>query len=416
LRIEIAQHGLEDVKQLKGKPSKRCEKEEENGENKFDNTFEEENEEGKNDDIGSEQLQNRPSEHPFLQQTLPRWQEPLSPKIIIITLFVVSVAFFLLGGLVIVASQSSFAYVITYDGHLASSYGLSLSTPAAKASKPTKIDCSIGPYDTEGRVCYASFVTEKDLKPPIYVSYLLTNMYQNYYTYAHGRSIPQLSGTSLRDTGECRYYTSGGYGKTYYPCGLAARSMFNDSFSLTQQHHADSKENISSSSSSRGMQYTIHQENIAWKSDLEKYHNIQGYPSMCGIDAVCLNESYPQIENILQSGVRNQHFITWNHIAALPDFVKRWGRIEQDIPKGTNLTFRIEAKFPVSSFGGSKSLVLATNSWIGGRNVFLGITYLVMASLCFFTALIFTAKQRLAPREMGSVELLRRYEGHNSAL
>ena len=36
-----------------------------------------------------------------------------------------------------------------------------------------------------------------------------------------------------------------------------------------------------------------------------------------------------------------------------------------------------------------QKLILSTNSWVGGRNLFLGIIYLVVAGLAFIAALAF---------------------------
>ncbi|GAB5354312.1 hypothetical protein AAMO2058_000108000 [Amorphochlora amoebiformis] len=337
--------------------------------------------------------QNRPFDNPFFQQTLQRWQEPLTPKIIIITLFVTSLAFILLGSLVIVASNGSRSVTVTYDGVLSSSYGINTKKGSSSLHEKKHITrhCTIGSYDKGGRVCNVSFIVHHKMKAPVFVSYLVTNLYQNYYTYKKGHSVSQLTGKSL-STEDCAYYTTKGK-QTYYPCGLAARSIFNDTYVLLNPD------------------ITIHTDNIAWPGDRYKYKNVQNYPNICGNEAICLNDTYPDIPELQEQGVTSEKFMVWNRLAALPDFMKRWGRIEEDIEAGSAFTFQIDANYPVASFGGSKSLVLTTNSWIGGQNYFLGISYLAMGSLCLLTALVFLVKQSMCPRKMGSVELLQEYDG-----
>ena len=47
------------------------------------------------------------------------------------------------------------------------------------------------------------------------------------------------------------------------------------------------------------------------------------------------------------------------------------------------------ADYPVKAFSGRKKLIISTVSWIGGRNNFLGIAYMVVGVLCILLALIF---------------------------
>jgi hypothetical protein len=46
--------------------------------------------------------------------------------------------------------------------------------------------------------------------------------------------------------------------------------------------------------------------------------------------------------------------------------------------------------FPVTAFSGEKRFVISTTSFMGAKNNFLGIAYVVTGSLCILLALIFT--------------------------
>ena len=105
--------------------------------------------------------------------------------------------------------------------------------------------------------------------------------------------------------------------------------------------------------------------------------------------------------------MNNEHFIVWMRPAALPNFRKLYGRIDADVPAGTTLTFQISSAFPVRSFGGAKTLVVSTASWMGGKNAFLGIAYLVVGFSSIAIALAFFVRQRCgAERKLGDASYL----------
>lgn len=65
------------------------------------------------------------------------------------------------------------------------------------------------------------------------------------------------------------------------------------------------------------------------------------------------------------------------------------------------------AGFFVQGFGGKKSLVVSTVSFLGGKNNFLGIAYMVVGAMCLGLSLLFCVKQRLHGRQPGDTSSLR---------
>ncbi len=86
----------------------------------------------------------------------------------------------------------------------------------------------------------------------------------------------------------------------------------------------------------------------------------------------------------------DEHFQNWMRTAGLPTFTKLWGRNDED--KLVAATYQITAfmskccrlvagivadrlgipDFPVKPYKGTKSIVISTVSWMGGKNPFLG--------------------------------------------
>ena len=106
--------------------------------------------------------------------------------------------------------------------------------------------------------------------------------------------------------------------------------------------------------------------------------------------------------------------------AGLPSFRKLYTKIDQTLPKGE---YEVEvyngrlhpsgakepsaagqtlwnygtgaaqtSLFPVHGFGGGKSVVLSTMSFMGGKNPFLGVAYVVVGAVCLALALLFFIK------------------------
>lgn len=93
-----------------------------------------------------------------------------------------------------------------------------------------------------------------------------------------------------------------------------------------------------------------------------------------------------------------EDLIVWMRTAALPNFRKLYGRIESDIKANEWVTVVIENNYNTYSFGGKKKLVLSTTNWMGGKNEFLGMAYIVVGGLCLFLAIIFILVYVVMPR------------------
>ena len=67
----------------------------------------------------------------------------------------------------------------------------------------------------------------------------------------------------------------------------------------------------------------------------------------------------------------------------------------------------LDLDFPVLLYDGTKSILISTRTVMGGRNPFLGITYIVVGGLCILLGGLFTVTQLIRPRSVstGTVSL-----------
>mmetsp|Transcript_22924 Transcript_22924/g.64414 ORF Transcript_22924/g.64414 Transcript_22924/m.64414 type:complete len:343 (+) Transcript_22924:142-1170(+) len=263
--------------------------------------------------------------------------------------------------------------------------------------------------------CSVNITVGKRMEGPVYFYYGLKNYNQNHRRYVKSRDDGQLAGdsTSASDAEEfCDPFTtlndSGNNDDLFLPCGLIARSYFNDTFEL-----------LSEGGGARvpaPVPWT--NDGVAWESDLDQlYDNPKnGTPGICIIPTVgeyCNGSVSGRADDGICSGqvpdevcyYENPDFVVWMRVAALPSF-RKFHRI---IPGGLNpgsYTVEIDNNYDVSEFDGEKLIIFSTSSWIGGKNEFLGIAYLVVGSFTLVLALIFLIKHKLSPRKFGDLSLL----------
>jgi hypothetical protein len=254
--------------------------------------------------------------------------------------------------------------------------------------------------------CKINFYLSDSFPKPVYVYYGLTNFYQNHRRYVNSRDDNQLLGNTVSastlNTNCNPYGTDNATGKVIAPCGAIANSFFNDSYTLSYNNVDNSSDVV----------VPISNDNIAWTSDTDvKFGNYNFTNTVPPPNWVFLNGQ--SVSTI--GGFKNQDFIVWMRTAALPNFRKLKGRVNHTgtFTNGiTNGWYTLDIKysklisiyflfyfvdlyqvwfidFPVTGFGGQKSFVITTSTWLGGKNPFLGIAYLVIGCICIVLGIVF---------------------------
>jgi hypothetical protein len=285
------------------------------------------------------------------------------------------------------------------------------------------------------------FDIKEDMPGTVYVYYELDNFYQNHRRYVKSRMDAQLrnalgeaSGLSDEDgkgitkalekfgkddtienwakvfgrcepmqlpagvPTTCKYGTNvtGKPCKVLWPCGLIASSFFNDVFNSTVKSWTE--------------------KGISWDSDRQKkFINPKEWKNADfkkGSDSVYqyLHQRYPKFNELTggsleEEGVENEHFIVWMRTAGLPTFRKLYARIPDGVKKGP-LRITVHSHFEVNAFKGNKKLVISTVSWLGGKNYFLGVAYLIVGIISILLAVAFFVKHKTNPRKLGDSEYL----------
>jgi len=295
------------------------------------------------------ELAKKPSNTDFKQQKLPAWQPILTPIPVIVSFLIIGVIFIPVGYVLFLASESV--------------------TEVISES-----------YESCGTICNVTF-RNMNMQPPIYVYYKLENYYQNHRRYVKSRNDAQLRGQqvlALSDLSDCAPYVSydgsSSPNEFYLPCGLIARSLFNDTFIL---------------STGNGSLIPVSTDGVAWQSDIDtKFNNPpKGTP---GIRVI------PDFKNV--------DFIVWMRTAALPTFRKLWRVVNE--PMVGDVVVHIRNNYEVTSFGGKKYIVISTTSWLGGKNPFLGYAYMVVGGVCILLAIIFGLKHLISGRRQGDTSYL----------
>ena len=330
---------------------------------------------------------NRPKDNILTQQRLPALKPKLNAKTVLPLLFGIGIVFIPIGIAVLITSLDIKEKVIDYTDCKSTTDTAVMCKDEIKEQNATDRDCK----------CSIPFTLDEDWEGEVFMYYGLENFYQNHRQYYISKIEDQFLGKegkydSKDDYKDCKAYYNNSKGEVYFPCGSIANSMFSDVIIM---------KNSSSS------EIPLIRTGIAWESDKKhKFINPPNVNTMEEWEALFAKNNWAKpnhwkkelweldIHDASNNGLQNEDLIVWMRIAALPNFRKLYRKInhieeyENGLPKG-NYTLEIEYNFEVASFEGRKNIVLTIQTLLGGRNLFLGIAYIVVGGICIILGIIF---------------------------
>ena len=277
----------------------------------------------------------------FKQQNLPAWRPVPTILSIVIVFSIFGILFIILGIVLLIYSNKVKSAEIEYT------------------------DCTLG------QICNKQLTLENDIDSPVFVYYQLNGFFQNSRRYVKSKETDQLTGDDISVHDECEPAEKNkemGFSPSQtaldgsaldpeayaVPCGLMAKTFFNDTFSFS----------IGSTD------LTVDETNIAFDKDKKLY-----------------DENPDRSKQWMD--MTNEHFLVWMRPSGLPNPKKLWGRIDRDLKQGEKIDIAINNNYDVSHYKGKKKIVLSNATKFGGKNKFLGISYIVVGALSILCAIIF---------------------------
>ncbi|EFN56748.1 hypothetical protein CHLNCDRAFT_17454, partial [Chlorella variabilis] len=208
----------------------------------------------------------------------------------------------------------------------------------------------------------------------IYVAFELGSFFQNFRRYVRSYDPTRMHDAppTASPISACQpfSYLDGNESLPISPCGQIAANFFNDTFRLLAPG---------------GAELDLDDSAIAWPSDADHLYG-----------PVAAENYNPASSPALRGGNTsdlvlnaNQHWMVWMRPHSQVAIQKLYGQLNTAIEVGTELTLVVNNRYNTYEFGGPKTVIITTNSWVGGHNNFLGACYIAVGGLCLLASLFF---------------------------
>jgi len=374
-----------------------------------------------------------PSKNSFIQQKNKVAQLVFTPTCVGGTLAFFGLLFIVIGIVCTIIEGTVLQKELVYSDHTKSP-SAQLGVEGGICSDPSACTCE----DTSDSPCLVVFDIEEDMEGPVYFYYTLTNFYQNHRRYLGSKSDvmtnarfgdegpgadPNAAVTSECTFSEIAYWvgTDGtvyhwdrGNGDDkavyYYPCGMVARSAFNDTFRLwnetawrdgqpavgwttagiSWEDGADSKYVSKSEEWLRANCYSLGEHDLGSGGFATSGFD-ESLADFSGTGDVATSRYH------CWRNVSDETFRVWMRTALLSDFWKLHRIIPGGLKKG-RYHLEVGLNFGVASFKGTKGVVLSNATPLGTNRQKLSVAYLVVGVFLLVGAIVIICLRLVRPK------------------